>query len=132
MATLHFLAGFVWPLSLNNRHEAVIAPSIAYDAAMAPLDVADLEPVLRHDLEPALRSGVLAPGTGGGATVGVWKHGEQRVFAYGAAKPDSLFEIGSITKTFTALALAQLVVQGKVRLDEPVRELLPPDTVARA
>jgi CubicO group peptidase (beta-lactamase class C family) len=126
---LHFLAGFAWSLSLNNRHAAVIAPSIAYNAPMAPVDVADLEPVLKHDLEPAFRSGVFAPGTGGGATVGVWKRGKQRVFAYGTAKPDSLFEIGSITKTFTALALAQLVVQGKVRLDEPVRGLLPPDTV---
>ena len=131
IATLHFASGFIWPLALNHRHEAVIAPSIAYDAALAPLGVAGLEPVLRHDLEPALKGGSLAPGTGGGAAVGVWKDGEQRVFAYGTAKPDSLFEIGSITKTFTALALAQLVVQGKARLDEPVRQLLPADTVGQ-
>jgi CubicO group peptidase (beta-lactamase class C family) len=129
IATLHFAPGFFWPLGLNHRHEALNAPSIAYDAAVAPVDVARLEPVLRHDLDPALRTGVFAPGTGGGATVGVWKDGEQRVFAYGTAKPDSVFEIGSITKTFTALALAQLVVQGKARLDEPVRQLLPEDTV---
>jgi hypothetical protein len=105
VAILHCLAGFAWSLSLNSRHEAVIAPSIAYNASMAPVDVADLEPVLRHDLDPAFREGVFAPGTGGGATVGVWKRGQQRVFAYGTAKPDSLFEIGSITKTFTALSL---------------------------
>jgi len=96
---------------------------------MAPFDVDSLEPVLRHDLEPALRTGVLAPGTGGGATVGVWEHGHQRIFAYGTARPDSIFEIGSITKTFTALALAQLVVQGKARLDEPVRDFLPEDAL---
>ncbi len=129
VVTLHFLAGFAWPLGLNHRHEAVAAPSIAWEAAMAPLDVAGLEPVLKHDLAPALTAGALAPGKGGGAAVGVWKHGEQRVFAYGAAKPDSLFEIGSITKTFTALALAQLVVMGKARLNEPVRELMPPGAV---
>jgi len=129
IATLHFAAGFFWPLALNHRHEALIAPSIAYDAAAAPVDVARLEPILRHDLDPALRTGVFAPGTGGGATVGVWKDGEQHVFAYGTAKRDSLFEIGSITKTFTALALAQLVVEGKARLDEPVRQLMPEDTV---
>ena len=128
IGTLHAFAGFVWPLSLNNHHEAMIAPSIAYGAAMAPLDGAGLGLVLKHDLEPALRSGPLAPGTGGGATVGVWARGRQQVFAYGTAKPDSIFEIGSITKTFTALALAQLVTEGKVRLDEPVRDLLPPDT----
>jgi CubicO group peptidase (beta-lactamase class C family) len=129
VGALHIFAGFAFPLVLNHRHEAVTAPSIGYDASKPPLGVADLEPVLRHDLEPAFRSGVFAPGTGGGATVGVWKNGEQRVFAYGTAKPDSVFEVGSITKTFTALALAQMVVQGKARLDEHVRDFLPPGTV---
>jgi CubicO group peptidase (beta-lactamase class C family) len=46
-------------------------------------------------------------------------------------KADSLFEIGSITKTFTGLILAQMVEQGKIRLDEPVRELLPKGTVEK-
>ncbi len=131
VAALHIFAGFIWPLALNNRHEAAMAPSIAYDPAIAPLGATAIEPVLGHDLEAALKTGRLAPGTGGGVTVGVWKHGEQRVFAYGAAKPDSLLEIGSITKTFTALALSQLAIQGKARLDEPVRELLPLGTVGQ-
>lgn len=41
--------------------------------------------------------------------------------------PDArtLFEIGSITKTFTALLLADGVIRGDWRLDTPVRELLP-------
>jgi CubicO group peptidase (beta-lactamase class C family) len=41
--------------------------------------------------------------------------------------PDTgtLFEIGSVTKVFTALALARLAVAGTVDLDEPVRALLP-------
>ena len=46
-----------------------------------------------------------------------------------AAKPDSIFEIGSITKTFTGLLLARMVAEGSVRFDEPVRELLPAGTV---
>jgi CubicO group peptidase (beta-lactamase class C family) len=41
---------------------------------------------------------------------------------------DTLFEIGSITKTFTSLALAVLVQAGTVRLHQPLRELLPPGT----
>jgi D-alanyl-D-alanine-carboxypeptidase/D-alanyl-D-alanine-endopeptidase len=41
--------------------------------------------------------------------------------------PGTVFEIGSVTKTFTALALAQLAVRGLVRLNQPLRDLLPGD-----
>jgi CubicO group peptidase (beta-lactamase class C family) len=53
------------------------------------------------------------------------------VFSYGVAKPDSVFEIGSITKTFTGVVLSQMVEQRSVKFDDPVRELLPPGTVAK-
>ena len=42
--------------------------------------------------------------------------------------PDTLFEIGSITKTFTSLALAVLAESGTVRLGTPLRDLLPTGT----
>jgi CubicO group peptidase (beta-lactamase class C family) len=58
--------------------------------------------------------------------------GAMRVVAYGDAGPgrpaldgDSVFEIGSITKVFTATALASLVLEGKVSLDDPVQKFLP-------
>jgi D-alanyl-D-alanine-carboxypeptidase/D-alanyl-D-alanine-endopeptidase len=58
--------------------------------------------------------------------------GETRIVAYGSAGPDakslsadSVFEIGSITKTFTSSLLADMVVRGEVRLDQPVQELMP-------
>ena len=75
VVTLHIAAGFVWPLSLNNWHAAVIAPSIAYDSAMAPLDAAGLRNGSQaRSRDPALRVGpLLAPCTGGGATIGVWE-----------------------------------------------------------
>ncbi|MFY9655910.1 MAG: serine hydrolase domain-containing protein [Methylocystis sp.] len=38
---------------------------------------------------------------------------------------DTLYEIGSITKTFTGLLLAQAVLAGRLSLDTPVEELLP-------
>jgi CubicO group peptidase (beta-lactamase class C family) len=40
-------------------------------------------------------------------------------------RADTFFELGSITKTFTALALAREIERGMVRLDQPVQELLP-------
>ena len=64
-------------------------------------------------------------------TIGIVVHGKRKIFSYGGVKPDSVFEIGSITKTFTGLVLAQMVEQKTVRLDEPVRELLPKGTVAQ-
>lgn len=59
------------------------------------------------------------------------RSGSSRIFAFGAAKPDSIFEIGSITKTFTGLLLAQMIAQGKVTLEEPVRKLLPEGLVTK-
>lgn len=38
---------------------------------------------------------------------------------------DTVYEIGSITKTFTATLLAQAVLSGRVTLDQPVAQLLP-------
>jgi CubicO group peptidase (beta-lactamase class C family) len=61
----------------------------------------------------------------------VVRHGVRRVFAFGAARPDSIFEIGSITKTFTGLLLARMAAEGKVKFDEPVRELLPQGAVPK-
>jgi CubicO group peptidase (beta-lactamase class C family) len=38
---------------------------------------------------------------------------------------NSVFEIGSITKVFTATVLASMVEEGKVRFDDPVQKYLP-------
>jgi CubicO group peptidase (beta-lactamase class C family) len=38
---------------------------------------------------------------------------------------DQAFEIGSITKTFTATILAKLVHEGKINLDKPIKNILP-------
>ena len=85
--------------------------------------------MLDRDLGAELKTGALAPGTHCGIVIGVVQHGVRRVFTYGPVKPDGVFEIGSITKTFTGLLLAQMVEQGRVRLVDPVRTLLPTGTV---
>ncbi|GGS51366.1 serine hydrolase [Planobispora rosea] len=46
----------------------------------------------------------------------------------GVPGADTVFEIGSVTKVFTALALARLVVAGRADLDEPLAALLPDGT----
>ncbi len=39
--------------------------------------------------------------------------------------PDTLFAVASVTKPFTATAIMQLVEQGSLSIDQPVRELIP-------
>jgi CubicO group peptidase (beta-lactamase class C family) len=126
--------GQEFPLRLTRQTAALVAKAPEppkYDAALPPVPVADLKAVLDRDLAEALKDGALAPSTNGGVVIGVEQRGTRRIFAYGPVKEDSIFEIGSISKTFTALILAQMVAQHKVKLDEPVRELLPPGTVAK-
>jgi serine-type D-Ala-D-Ala carboxypeptidase/endopeptidase len=121
------------PLTLDFARQSKrwSPPPKAFDPAQPVVKAADMQSVLSRDLERALKSGELAPATSGGVAIGIVQHGERRVLAFGTAKPDSIFEIGSISKTFTGLILAQLVEQGLVKLNEPVRELLPAGTVAK-
>ena len=58
---------------------------------------------------------------------------DSAVYGFGRARPgdkgvpdaDTVYEIGSVTKTMTGLLLADAVVAGKARLEQPVAELLP-------
>jgi len=68
-----------------------------------------------------------------GASVAVLADGEVSVAAAGilsldtrvVATTDSVFQVGSITKLWTTTLIAQLVTEGKLDLDHPVREYLP-------
>jgi CubicO group peptidase (beta-lactamase class C family) len=68
-----------------------------------------------------------------GGVVGIVTPQGRRIVAYGqpsqgAPRPldgDTLFEIGSVTKIFTALLLADMVQRGEVALDDPVSRYLP-------
>ena len=118
-------------LNLTQQAKRWSPPPPAFDPAKPAVKVADMQSVMSGDLEQALKSGALGPSSNAGITIGILQHGDLRVFAFGTAKPDSIFEIGSISKTFTGLLLAQMVEQGLVKLDEPVRQLLPAGTVPK-
>ena len=68
-----------------------------------------------------------------GIVVGLMEpNGKTRILAFGDPGPgqppldgNSVFEIGSISKVFTATVLAELVQEGKVKLDDPVQRYLP-------
>ncbi len=68
-----------------------------------------------------------------GLVVGLLVDGETAVQGFGRTSlevetaPDgkTLFEIGSITKTFTAILLADAVQRGELELDDPLEDFLP-------
>jgi CubicO group peptidase (beta-lactamase class C family) len=72
-----------------------------------------------------------------GLCIGVIKNGVQTIYGYGETvkgkgkipNGDNFFELGSITKTFTAVLLAHFVEERKVKLDDPITKFLP-DSVA--
>jgi len=130
LTTMWSQGGAEIELVLARQAAALEAAKPAIDPAMPPVELAQLKSVIDADLASGATQGDLAPATGGGVAIGVVSHGKRLVWTYGAAKADSVFEIGSISKTFTGLILAQMAAQKTVKLDEPVRALLPAGTVA--
>ncbi len=103
--------------------------SILLGALACRLPAAELVPPEAID---AIAKDVVDGGWAYGMAIGlVNEHGTQtagygRMSESNAAAPDaeSVFEIGSITKVFTGLVLAQMVEENVVSLDEPVQALL--------
>jgi len=62
---------------------------------------------------------------GEGIVIGLLDAGGRRIVAGGGVADSSVFEIGSITKVFTASVLAEMAARGEVRLDDPVAKFLP-------
>jgi CubicO group peptidase (beta-lactamase class C family) len=83
-----------------------------------------------EEVAPLIRDGWLA-----GVSVALLHAGGTELYGFGKAgadgaapTADTVFEIGSVTKVFTAVVLAEMVRRGQVRLDQPVAELLPAGT----
>ena len=105
------------------------APTAAPAAAIAPSQQsyfpsdAQMEELVRTLVERGESKGIV---------IGLLEpDGRRRIFAYGDAgngRPPSsrtVFEIGSITKTFVNVILADMVRRGTVSLDDPVSKFLP-------
>jgi CubicO group peptidase (beta-lactamase class C family) len=67
-----------------------------------------------------------------GVAIGIWHKGKEYAEGFGITSvehplpvtPDTLFQTGSISKTFTGTVLMQLAEQGKVDFDAPVRKYI--------
>jgi len=87
---------------------------------------------LRSRIDAGARTLVVLP-KNSGLAVGLLRDGIPRILGYGrrskdnAAPPDgdTLFEIGSMTKTFTGTLLWQAARDGTLALDDPIEKFLP-------
>ncbi|UUU38571.1 serine hydrolase domain-containing protein [Streptomyces sp. NBC_00162] len=102
---------------------AGVAPATAAHASEAPADLQALVQALRRTTEagaPGAMARITGPDGVRTRAVGV------RDRTTGSAMDArSRFRIGSVTKTFSAVVLLQLVSEKKIRLDAPVNQYLP-------
>ncbi len=72
-------------------------------------------------------------GANAGVIVGTIKNGQKTIYSYGEKEigtrqkitAQSILEIASLTKTYTAIALADMHLKGQLNLDDPIENYLP-------
>ena len=96
------------------------SPNTQFNSAYQRLD----EYVARHMAEMGLPGLTLAIANRDGL-LRTSQYGFADVKAGIKVSPDTLFEIGSISKSFVAMTVLQLVEEGKLDLNKPVTEYLP-------
>jgi hypothetical protein len=121
------------PLSLTLERQPATAAAPGTEAV--PLDFKKQLAVLPDDqyVRSILQRWIDQEKRGVGLAVGIFDANGFRVITCGQsgnpARPqvdgDTLFEIGSITKVFTATLLADMVERGEVSLDDTLRQGLP-------
>lgn len=98
-----------------------------------------------QNIEELLRERVNADRNQTSIVVAVVDENGTRFFSYGktsktknasASNQNTVFEIGSITKVFTGILLAEAVKRGEVKLEDPISKYLPkgvitPNTMAK-
>lgn len=103
-------------------------------AALAALTLGKADPLFAT-VAP-LAANVAKSGPRVGLVVGVYSGGKSRAFGFGTvttpageSRPDgrTLFEVGSITKAFTGVLLADAEARGELKLGDPANGHLPPD-----
>lgn len=58
-------------------------------------------------------------------TVVYYSYGVKSLKTNDPVDPNSIFEIGSLTKTFTGVVLAKMALDGKLNLDDPLQKYIP-------
>ena len=104
---------------------AVFLAGLAFAASTAQWDRGPIDAVLRRAVERGEIPGVVAMVATPNAIVYRGAFGKRDVSQGVAMTEDTIFRIFSMTKPVTSVAAMQLVEQGKLTLDDPVKKLLP-------
>ncbi len=104
---------------------AVLLCALASAVAQAQPSDAQIKEILTQRIDVDKQAVGLAAVIVNGEQVRIVTHGFQGLDKAAPITADTLFEVGSITKTFTALLLADMVVNGELKLDDPVEKWLP-------
>jgi methyl acetate hydrolase len=88
-------------------------------------DAGALDQVLRQAVDQGKAAGLVAMAAMDGSTFYEGAFGRRSLDARADMTPDSVFWIASMTKPITCAAAMQMVDQGRLRLDEPIGEVLP-------
>jgi CubicO group peptidase (beta-lactamase class C family) len=121
-------------MTQTSRREALrLAAALAVVAVTAPAAAQQAGGDWRLPSDDEIRGLIAArnaPRPGQGIVIGILGPEGERIVAGGtgagaAVDSTTLFEIGSITKVFTALLLADMANKGEVSLDDPAAKYLP-------
>jgi D-alanyl-D-alanine-carboxypeptidase/D-alanyl-D-alanine-endopeptidase len=93
--------------------------------AQAPDEGAKIEALLKDVVDVQKKTAGIVVGIVDAKGARFYSRGRMDIRGDRAVGPDTLFEIGSITKTFTSLLLADMVLKGEVKLDDPISKYLP-------
>lgn len=87
--------------------------------------VAAIDEAVRNEMERERQPGLTLGLTDANSTLLIRTYGVAELASKQSVTPETLFEIGSIGKTFTAVAILQLVDEGRIDLHAPVDHYLP-------
>lgn len=127
------LGGPARPDSLRAKYSVLVAASML---VLYPQEVSAARPISNPPSSLTVRAILRkrsTPGTGVGIVVGIVDKSGPRFVSVGVSRkvggrtagPDTIFEIGSVTKVFTGLLLSEMTLDGEVRPTDAVIQYLP-------
>jgi CubicO group peptidase (beta-lactamase class C family) len=135
------VAGALLPGRLSAQREvaATVQPLAATPVATVPGGGLPLPSTLANDASPQFRAlgealmELMRKHRVPGTALGILADGHEEHAAFGVSSAntllpaglDTLFQIGSLTKTYTATAIWHFIEQGKLAIDAPVRTYIP-------